>query len=89
MFQVHLTISGNVQGVFYRASCQKVAQELDLKGWVKNLANGNVEALAQGEKGEIEKLIEWCKKGPENARVDNVKVSWGEPKDKFSEFVVC
>ncbi len=76
MFQAHLVIVGKVQGVFYRASCQEVAQELGLTGWVKNLSNGNVEVLAQGEKEKIEKLIEWCRKGTSGARVDNVEIEW-------------
>ena len=86
MFQAHLIISGKVQGVFYRASCQKIAQELGLTGWVKNLSDGSVEVLAQGEKEKIEKLIEWCKKGPPGARVSDVKVEWKEQEKKFFSF---
>ena len=58
MHQANLIISGRVQGVFYRATCQEVAQSLGLKGWVKNLATGQVEILVQGEKDKIENLIE-------------------------------
>ncbi len=73
MYQVYLLISGKVQGVCYRVSCQEVAQELGLTGWVKNLSTGQVEVLAQGEKEKIEKLIAWCKKGPKGASVENVE----------------
>ena len=76
MHQAHIIISGKVQGVFYRASCQDVAIGYDLKGRVKNLPTGEVEVLAQGEKEKIEKLIEWCKKGPPSAKVNQVKVEW-------------
>lgn len=76
MYQAHLIISGCVQGVFYRASCQEVAQSYGLKGHVKNLPTGEVEVLAQGGKEMIERLIAWCKKGPPGARVTDVKVKW-------------
>ena len=76
MSQVHLIISGKVQGVFYRASCQETAQRLGLTGWVRNLPDGSVEVLAQGEKEKIEKLIEWCRKGPDGAKVSGVEMEW-------------
>ncbi len=88
MPQAHLIISGKVQGVFYRASCQEVAQGLGLKGWVRNLSNGDVEVLAQGEKEKIEKLIDWCKKGPPSAKVNNANVKWEDLKEEFKNFDV-
>ena len=88
MHQVHLIISGKVQGVFYRASCEEVAQSLGLKGWVCNLPTGQVEVLAQGEKEKVEKLITWCKKGPLDAKVNDVKVEWEDIKEKFSGFSI-
>ncbi len=88
MFQVHLIISGKVQGVFYRVVCQEVAQELGLTGWVRNLPTGQVEVLAQGEKEKIEKLIEWCKKGPSGARVNDVDVIWENISEKVSDFSI-
>ena len=89
MFQARLIISGKVQGVFYRASCQEVAQRLGLTGWVKNLPDGNVEVLAQGEKEKIEKLIEWCKKGSDGARVDDVEIKWNDVINNFEGFVIA
>ena len=86
MFQAHLIISGKVQEVFYRASCQEAAQGLALTGWVKNLPTGQVEVLAQGEKEKIEKLIMWCKNGPPGARVSDVKVEWKEQERKLFSF---
>lgn len=88
MYQAHLKISGRVQGVFYRASCQDVAIKYSLKGYAKNLLGGDVEVVAQGEKDKIERLIEWCKKGPPGARVTNVKVDWEEPLEMFYSFDV-
>ena len=88
MYQAHLIISARVQGVFYRASCQEVAESYSLKGYVKNLPTGQVEVLAQGEKEKIEKLIEWCKKGPPGARVSDVRIEWEEVKEIFNTFDV-
>ncbi len=84
--QVHLIISGKVQGVFYRASCQETAIQYGLKGWVKNLPNGDVEVLVQGEKEKIESLIDWCKKGPPHAKVNNVKVEWQLMMERLYSF---
>ena len=86
MLQASLIISGKVQGVFYRASCQEVAQRLGLTGWVKNLSGGNVEVLAQGEKEKIEKLIQWCKKGPPGAMVSDVNIKWGNITEESKDF---
>ena len=88
MHQAHIIISGRVQGVFYRASCQEIAQMHDLKGWARNLPTGEVEVLAQGEKEKIEKLITWCKKGPPGARVSDVKIEWSNQSDDLSNFEI-
>ena len=88
MHQAHLIISGKVQGVFYRASCQDMAVKYGLNGWVKNLPSGEVEILVQGDKEQIEKLIEWCKKGPPNADVTDVKIKWQEINEKINGFSV-
>jgi acylphosphatase len=86
MHQVHLIISGRVQGIFYRATCQEVAHGYGLKGYVRNLPTGQVEVLAQGEKEKIEKLIGWCKKGPSDAIVTDVMIEWQETSDELSSF---
>lgn len=88
MYQAHLIISGNVQGVYYRASCKEYASGLGLKGWVRNLDDGSVEALAQGEKERIDRFIEWCKKGPPQAKVEEVKIIWQEANGPFNGFSV-
>lgn len=88
MYQAHIIISGKVQGVCYRASCMEYAKGLGIKGWVKNLEDGKVEALVQGEKEKINKLIEWCKQGPPAAMVEEVKISWEEANGPFNSFVV-
>ncbi len=88
MYQAHLIISGRVQGVCYRVSCRDFAGGQGLKGWVRNLDNGCVEALAQGQKDKIEKFIEWCKIGPPSAKVEEVKITWEEASGQFNGFSV-
>ncbi len=68
-------ISGRVQGVSYRASTVDEARRLGLVGWVKNLLDGRVELEAEGPDDKVAALLEWCKSGPPNARVDGVAVS--------------
>ena len=70
----HVFISGKVQGVFFRSSTKEKAEELGLTGWVRNLYDGRVEAIFEGEKSSVEKMTEWCGRGPVHARVEEVKV---------------
>lgn len=86
MYQVHIIVSGRVQGVFYRASCQEVAVSYGLKGYAKNMPSGDVEVVAQGDKDKIERLIDWCKKGPQGAKVMSVNVEWENPSQGFYSF---
>jgi acylphosphatase len=74
MKTVRLTIKGKVQGVFYRATAKDVADELGIKGWVKNLPDNNVEITATAAEDVLQKFIGWCKLGPPKARVDEVIV---------------
>lgn len=70
--RTHAIISGTVQGVFFRSSAQQEARKLDLTGWVKNLPDGTVELEAQGESEDIDKLLDWCWRGPVEAEVARV-----------------
>jgi len=83
---IKATVSGKVQGVFFRSSTQKKAQELQLTGWVKNTADGNVELIACGEQVHIMELTEWLWQGPPSAEVSNVlwKENSPESYDGFS-----
>jgi acylphosphatase len=76
MSTAHLIVKGRVQGVFYRHSARERASDLGLSGWVRNLADGNVELQASGPRKAVETLIEWCHKGPANAVVSDVVVDW-------------
>ncbi len=86
--RVHIFISGLVQGVFFRAEIEKMALKLDIKGWVRNTENGRVEAVFEGEKDEIEKIINWAKKGPSGAIVEKVDIRWEEHKGEFENFEI-
>ena len=86
MVRARLLISGRVQGVFYRASCRNEGAARQLDGWVRNLPDGRVEALAQGPKEKVEDLIKWCYRGPSHARVDNIEVSYEEPAEDLKSF---
>ena len=78
MVRVSVHIEGLVQGVFYRYSTQQKAQELGVNGWVRNVRDGSVECLLEGERDTVEALIRWCHQGPPGARVQKVVTSWEE-----------
>lgn len=84
--RVHVHIYGRVQGVYYRQSTFKKAVSLNLKGWVRNLYNGNVEAVFEGEETAVEQMLEWCKEGPSMARVTHVEVDKQPCLDSFEDF---
>jgi len=81
----HLIIEGRVQGVSYRFSTQKKALEYQVKGWVKNLADGSVEAVIEGGQENLEKLLNWCYEGPAFAEVNQIQKTEISPEG-FAEF---
>jgi len=86
--RVHLFISGLVQGVFFRANTAQKAEQLGLNGWVRNLPDGKVEAVFEGEKEKIDKIIEWVKEGPPLAKIDDVKIQEEKYKNEFNNFKI-
>ena len=88
MQQVHLFISGFVQGVGYRQFVKSHAKKLGLTGWVRNLPDGRVEAVIQGEKDLIENLITLSRRGPVLSDVDHVEVLWDEVEETYSDFLI-
>lgn len=86
--RVHVFISGIVQGVFFRSSTKDRAEELGITGWVRNLPDGRVEAVFEGDKENVEKMVEWCRNGPEYARVTGVEVIPEPYKGEFSGFLL-
>lgn len=87
--RAHLLISGRVQGVFYRAHTRDEARKRGLTGWVRNLPNGRVAAVAEGERAKIEGLIAWCRQGPPYSYVDEVLVDWQPYQGEFQEFRIA
>jgi len=88
MVRVHVYESGRVQGVFFRYETRREARKRNVKGWVRNLPDGRVEALFEGEEEKVLELIEFCKHGPPGARVTNVEVEWGEYTGEFKDFYI-
>ena len=86
--RVHVVISGQVQGVWYRASTKQKAEELGLTGWVKNTVEGNVEAVFEGDESTVNEMIAWCRKGPPLAQVTDVKVTHQRFGGEFAGFTV-
>lgn len=72
MKRMHVYITGRVQGVFFRAETERTARALALTGWVRNMEDGRVEALFEGEDAHVDKMLIWCHQGPPHARVDHV-----------------
>jgi acylphosphatase len=86
--RAHVYVSGRVQGVFFRSETQDEAIRHGLTGWVRNLADGRVEAVFEGEKENVEKLIEFCRKGPPGARVTKADVTWEDYTGQFRSFTM-
>jgi acylphosphatase len=78
--RAHLFVSGEVQGVFFRAECASRARKLGLGGLVRNLPDGRVEAVFEGDPAAVDAMVEWCHTGPRWAQVKNVEVIEEEPK---------
>ena len=86
--RVSLKIYGRVQGVFFRDSCRREAEKLGLSGWVRNEPDGTVQIIAEGEEEKLKEIAEWCKDGPEHAKVEKVEVKWLKPVGAFDSFTV-
>jgi len=84
---VQIQVSGKVQGVWFRASTQRKANELNIKGIVKNLPNGDVYIEAEGEEDPLKNFVKWCYQGSDHSRVDNVIILELETKS-FEDFKI-
>ena len=87
MKTVHILVAGRVQGVFYRAETRRLARECAVTGWVKNLPDGRVEAVASGETGALGIFLEWMRRGPPNASVTDLQVE-EIPQQEFAGFEI-
>ncbi len=86
--KAHVYISGKVQGVFFRSYIQEQAEFVGVTGWARNLTDGRVEAVFEGSKGDIDKIIELCRCGPPLSRVDNVEIVWDDYTGEYQNFIV-
>lgn len=84
--RAHAIISGRVQGVFFRMETKRAAEGFGVLGWVRNKRDGTVEAVFEGNQDQVEAILEWCNEGPAHARVDDVKVDWGDYSGEFTVF---
>ncbi|HEB71488.1 MAG TPA: acylphosphatase [Nitrospirae bacterium] len=85
--RAHIFVSGVVQGVFYRASVVSEADRIGgIAGWGRNLRDGRVEIVCEGDRGKVDKLVTWLWKGPEHAQVTDVEVAWKKATGEFSNF---
>jgi acylphosphatase len=80
MKRVHVSISGEVQGVFFRYETRQRARELGIAGWVRNVPDGRVEAVFEGPEDAVDQMLAWCRQGPEQADVREVDVSDEDPE---------
>jgi acylphosphatase len=74
-----VVVHGQVQGVFFRASCRRAAQEAGVAGWVRNLPDGSVEAFFEGSAADVDRMVDWARHGPPHAAVDRVDVTDEQP----------
>ncbi|MDH7563998.1 MAG: acylphosphatase [Candidatus Bathyarchaeota archaeon] len=86
--RVHVLVSGRVQGVFYRSEASKEARKLGVTGWIRNLPDGRVEAVFEGEEENVKALVAFCRRGPAGARVDRVEVKNGSYAGEFRSFEI-
>ena len=86
--RLRLLVHGRVQGVFFRHAAAEEARSLGLRGWVKNLANGDVEIVAEGPRRELKILAAWAHQGPRLARVTVVEEEWSDYRSEEGPFTI-
>jgi acylphosphatase len=88
MTRTHIFVTGIVQGVNFRYYTAATAKRLGLTGWVRNMRDGRVEVLLEGEKEKVDQMIEWCRQGPPSASVRNIDIIPEEYAGEFSTFEI-
>ncbi|WP_455364911.1 acylphosphatase [[Eubacterium] cellulosolvens] len=86
--RIHVYVKGRVQGVFFRYETSRVAKENNVKGWVRNRFDGSVEAVFEGEKGDVEKVVVYCRRGPPGADVRDIQVVEEPWQGEFKDFKI-
>jgi acylphosphatase len=88
MVRAHVLVGGSVQGVFFRSETSYEAERRGVKGWVRNLPDGKVEAIFEGEEKSVKELVEFCRQGPHGAKVAKVDVTWENYTGEFGSFEI-
>jgi acylphosphatase len=86
--RAHVIIAGRVQGVFFRMETQRAAERCRVFGWVRNKPDGTVEAVFEGDQACVDAVLDWCREGPDYARVEDVDVTWEDFTGDFTKFEV-
>lgn len=86
--RAHFFLSGRVQGVCFRSESQKKARSLGVKGWVRNLQDGRVEVVVEGEESKVKKFVEWAEEGPDFSEIENTELYWENFKKEFDGFQI-
>ena len=86
--RAHVIVAGLVQGVFFRSETRRVANAQGVTGWIRNLPDDRVEAVLEGEEEYVKKVLDFCRKGPPAARVNNVDVSWERYSGSYDDFQI-
>ncbi len=86
VIRAHVWVQGLVQGVGFRAHVESIARQAGVTGWVRNVGYDTVEAVAEGERAQVEQFIEWMKQGPRASRVDESRIEWESATGEYQEF---
>ncbi len=87
--RAHVFVSGRVQNINFRAHTRDEAKRVGVDGWVKNLPDGRVEAVFEGTRAGVQRLVSWCYSGPPSAQVDHVDVTWEDATNKEGPFTIA
>lgn len=88
LIRIHILLNGEVQGVFFRSEMRDEAEKRSVTGWVRNLRDGRVEAVFEGEEAKVKEIVAYCRTGPKRAKVTNLNVAWEVYTGKFDRFEV-
>lgn len=86
--RAEIRISGRVQGVWFRQSTKQTAEQYGVSGSCRNCPDGSVQAIFEGEERAVRAVVDWCRRGPEMARVDELQVDWQAATGEFERFTV-
>lgn len=86
--RAHIYASGRVQGVYFRENCKKKADKLEVLGWIKNLKDGRVEGVFEGDRSKVEKMVSWTRRGTIWSAIDSFDLIWQDYKNEFTDFEI-